>query len=248
MRIPLLDKIAQKKIFTMEDAEQLSSANKGVLKVILYRLQKAGWIERIEKGKYIIIPLGAEKGKYTMNELIIGSALVEPAIISYWSALNHYGFTEQMPQTVFIQTTARKKNQELTIFGVNYKIIKIMKGKIFGIDQIWFENISVSITNKEKTIIDCLDKPRYSGGIIEVVKAIRSEDYDIDKLKKYSMRINNSGVIRRLGYICDILNIEIDLPQIVTRNYLQLDPTLPKTNITNSKWKLIINEDLGDLK
>jgi predicted transcriptional regulator of viral defense system len=42
-----------------------------VLWVILSRLEKKGWIERIEKGKYIIIPLGAEKGKYTLNEFII---------------------------------------------------------------------------------------------------------------------------------------------------------------------------------
>jgi predicted transcriptional regulator of viral defense system len=42
-----------------------------VLWVILSRLEKKGWIERIEKGKYMILPRGAEKGKYTLNEFII---------------------------------------------------------------------------------------------------------------------------------------------------------------------------------
>ena len=65
MRINLLDELSKKKAFTIEDAEQISQANKEVLKVILSRLEKNGWIERIEKGKYIVIPLGAEKGKYT---------------------------------------------------------------------------------------------------------------------------------------------------------------------------------------
>lgn len=248
MRINLLDELSKKKAFTMEDAEQISNANKDVLKVILSRLEKKGWIERIEKGKYIIIPLGAEKGKYTLHEFVLGSYLVDPCIISYWSALNYYGFTEQIPRTVFIQTTSRKKHQEVTIFGIPYKIIKIKEEKIFGIEKAWFEDTKINLTNREKTIIDCLDKPQYAGGIIEVAKALRTEEYDKKTLVKYAKKINNTGVIRRLGYICEFLQIPIHLPEIKTRNYLKLDPTLPKSNELNAKWNLIINENLGDLE
>jgi len=248
MRINLLDELSKKKAFTIEDAEQISHANKDVLKVILSRLEKKGWIERIEKGKYIIIPLGAEKGKYTLHEFVLGSYLVDPCIISYWSALNYYGFTEQIPRTVFIQTTSRKKHQEVTIFGIPYKIIKIKEEKIFGIEKAWFEDTKINLTNREKTIIDCLDKPQYAGGIIEVAKALRTEEYDKKTLVKYAKKINNTGVIRRLGYICEFLQIPIHLPEIKTRNYLKLDPTLPKSNELNAKWNLIINENLGDLE
>jgi len=248
MRINLLDELSKKKAFTMEDAEQISHANKDVLKVILSRLEKKGWIERIEKGKYIVIPLGAKKGRYTLHEFVLGSYLVDPCIISYWSALNYYGFTEQIPRTVFIQTTSRKKHQEVTIFGIPYKIIRIKEEKIFGIKKEWFEETKIRLTNREKTIIDCLDKPQYAGGIIEVAKALRTEEYDKKTLVKYAKKINNTGVIRRLGYICDFLQIPINLPKIKTRNYLKLDPILPVTNKLNAKWNLIINEKLGDLE
>ena len=248
MRINLLDGLSKKKAFTIEDAEQLRYTNKSVLKVILSRLEKKGWIERIEKGKYIVIPLGAEKGKYTLHEFVLGSYLVDPCIISYWSALNYYGFTEQIPRTVFIQTTSRKKHQKVTIFGIPYKIIRIKEEKIFGIKKEWFEETQISLTNREKTIIDCLDKPQYAGGIIEVAKALRTEEFDKKMLVKYAKKINNTGVIRRLGYICDFLKIPIHLPEIKTRNYLKLDPILPESNELNAKWNLIINEELGDLE
>jgi len=248
MRITLLDELSKKKAFTIEDAERLGYTNKSVLKVILSRLEKKGWIERIEKGKYIVIPLGAEKGKYTLHEFVLGSYLVYPCIISYWSALNYYGFTEQIPRTVFIQTTSRKKHQEVTIFGITYKIIRVKEEKIFGIEKAWFEETQINLTNREKTIIDCLDKPQYAGGIIEVAKAVRTEEYDKKILVKYAKKINNTGVIRRLGYICDFLQIPIHLPEIKTRNYLKLDPILPETNELNAKWNLIINEELGDLE
>lgn len=248
MRINLLDKLAKKKIFTMEDAKELTSANRNVLKVVLSRLEKKGWIERIESGKYIVIPLGAEKGKYTLHEFVIADLLVDPCIISYWSALNYYGFTEQIPVTVFIQTSARKKHQETTVFDVTYKIIRTKKEKIFGNRKEWFEDTQVTITNKEKTIIDCLDKPQYCGGIIEVAKALKTKNYDIKKLVSYAQKINNTGVIRRVGYLCETLQIPIKIPKISARNYLFLDPTIQKKGKTNGKWRLNINADLGVLE
>ena len=227
------------------------TGNKDSLKVTLHRLEQKGAIERIEKGKYLIIPLGAEKGKYTLHEFVIGSTLIEPCSIAYWSALNYYGFTEQIPTTVFLQTTARKKNQDIKVFGVKYQIVKIKKEKVFGIRKEWIEEIQINITDKEKTIIDCLDKPQYCGGIIEVVKALKNNKFDRKKLENYAQRIGNSGVLRRLGYLCELLNIKIKLPKLHIRNYLFLDPTMPEKDTKNARWRLIINLDdkmLGELE
>ncbi|GAF95462.1 unnamed protein product, partial [marine sediment metagenome] len=155
----LINSLAKKgNILTFEDALKVSNLSRESLRVVLLRLERRGIIERIEKGKYLIIPLGAEKGKYTLHEFVIGSTLIEPYSIAYWSALNYYGLTEQIPTTVFLQTTARKKNQDIKVFGVEYQIIKIKKEKTFGIRKEWIEESPINITEKEKTIIDCLDK------------------------------------------------------------------------------------------
>ena len=252
MGINLVNQLSKKgNTFKFIDAQKNWGTNFYVTKVILSRLEKKGWIERIEKGKYMIIPLGAKKGEYTLHEFVIGSMLVKPYCISYWSALHFYGLTEQIPNTVFIQTPSRKKKQELLIFGVKYKIIRINNLKIFGVRKEWIEGKQIEIVDKEKCIIDCLDKPQYSGGIIEVVKALKNEKLDRTKLSKYAEQIGNTGVIRRLGYLCDYLNIRIELPEIRTRNYLLLDPTMVNKGTKNSKWRLVINlnkEILGNLE
>ena len=99
-------------MFTINDIANEFNIQRNVLWVMLSRLEKEGWIKRIERGKYLIIPLGREKDKYTINEFLIGSLLVDPYAIAYWSAMNHYGSTEQIPNTVFIETTSRKDIQE----------------------------------------------------------------------------------------------------------------------------------------
>ncbi len=230
-----------KKFTTTDEILKKFQGKREVLHTVLSRLEKKGWIERIEKGKYMIIPLGAEKGRYTLNEFVIGSLLVNPYCIAYWSALHFYGLTEQIPNTVFIQTTARKKKQKIEIFGVEYRIAKIKETKFFGIRKEWIEGTQINITDKEKTIIDCLDKPQYCGGVIEVAKALKNSNLDTRKLLGYSRQVGNSGVIRRLGYLCDFLGINIDIPEVKTRNYLLLDPTMPHEGLKNAKWRLIIN-------
>jgi len=230
-----------KKFITIEEISKKFQGGKEILWVILSRLEKQGWIERIEKGKYMIIPLGAEKGKYTLNEFVIGSLLVNPYCIAYWSALHFYGLTEQIPNKVFIQTTARKKKQETKVFGIKYRIVKVKDEKFFGVRKEWIEEMQINITDKEKTIIDCLDKPQYCGEVIEVAKALKNENIDRRKLIDYSQQIGNSGVIRRLGYLCDFLRVNINVPEVKTRNYLSLDPTMPHKGPKNSRWRLTIN-------
>jgi predicted transcriptional regulator of viral defense system len=250
--IDLLNSLAKKgNTFTFVDALKISNLSTKSVQKVLYRLQQRGAIERIEKGKYLIIPLGAEKGKYTLHEFVIGSLLVEPYSIAYWSALNYYGLTEQIPTTVFIQTISRRFNYNPEVFGVQYKITKVKKEKVFGIRKEWIEETQINITDKEKTIIDCLDKPQYAGGIIEVAKALKNSKFDRKKLQSYAQCIGNSGVIRRLGYLCELLNLKIKLPKLNTRNYLFLDPTMPDKGPKSAKWRLIVNLDdkiLGELE
>ena len=248
MRNDILETLAKKKIFTFKDAKRISSVNNDVLKIILFRLERNGWIERIEKGKYLVIPLGSKKKEYTINEFVIGSVLVDPSVISYWSSLNYHGLTDQIPKTVFIQTTSRKKNQNIEIFGIRYRIIRISAKKMFGLEKIWFGDEQLIFTDKEKTIIDCLDKLHYSGGIFTIAEAIKNNDLDRKKIIEYAQRIGNSGVIRRLGYIYDFFDIPIDLPTVHTRNYLYLDPTMPNKKICDRKWKLYTNANLGEVE
>jgi len=244
MTLDILKSMAKEgQVFSFSQMYQKTHIKKEVLKVILSRMEEKGSIERIERGKYLIIPLSSEKGKYTLNEFVIASYLVEPYAISYWSALHHYGLTEQIPSTVFVQTPARKKKNVMEIFGVNYQIVRVKEDKFFGARKEWVEETQINITDKEKTIIDCLDKPHYAGGIIEVAKSLKSSSLNYNQLITYAIRINNFAVIRRLGYLAERIGIPLNLPKPRSKSYLLLDPTMPSKGENNAKWRLIINVD-----
>jgi len=244
MTIEILKSMAKEnQVFSFTQLYQKTHIKKEILSVILSRMEEKGFIERIEKGKYLIIPLGSEKGKYTLHEFVIASYLVDPFAISYWSALHHYGLTEQIPGTVFVQTPVRKKKSQMEIFGVNYQIVRVKEEKFFGVRKEWIEETPISITDKEKTIIDCLDKTHYAGGIIEVAKALKNSSLNYNQLTAYALKIDNFAVVRRLGYLCEQMGIPINLPLPPSKKYLLLDPTMPAKGKNDPKWRLIINHD-----
>lgn len=242
----ILRKLSQLGVFSVKDAVEVTGLKEIEVRRILPKLRKLGFLEKIEKGKYFILPVT----DVTLNEFIVADLLVKPSAVAYWSALSFHEFTEQIPHIIYVQTTARKKKSELEILGIRYKIVRVKPNKFFGFQDVWIESylgrFRINVTDREKTIIDCLDKPKYCGGIAEVIKALETRNYDVKKLSEYAIRLGNSAVIRRLGYLCDCLNIKIELPSIKTRNYILLDPTLPKRGRVASKWRIMDNVGVLD--
>ena len=106
----------------------------------------------------------------------------------------------------------------------------------------------------EKTFIDCLFKPDYAGGIVEVARAIyTSKDkikYDI--LLEYAKKFDSQAVIKRLGFLLEMLDIHskiiADLQKLKTASYVLLDTELPKTGKRNSRWSIQQNLETETIK
>ena len=233
-------------VFTFKEALEASGYDRGYLKLVLHMLERGGWIERIERGKYVILPLEAERGRYTLHEFVIGSALVKPSAIAYWSALHYHGLTEQIPNVVFVQTTSRKKRREIRVFGTRYRIVRVVKRKFFGLEPLWVEGLKVHVTDREKTIIDCLDKPQYCGGVIEVYKALREGNLDAEKLSEYLKKFGSGAVAKRLAYLAELAGLDMEVPScLIKKGVVALDPTMPKKGRVDRGLKLLINVELG---
>jgi len=106
----------------------------------------------------------------------------------------------------------------------------------------------------EKTIIDCLFKPDYAGGIVEIARAIyiSKDKIQFDKLLEYAQQFNSQAVIKRLGFLLDILEINQsitnELQNIKTASYVVLDTELPKNGKLLSKWSIMQNIDIETIK
>ncbi|MEW6002148.1 MAG: type IV toxin-antitoxin system AbiEi family antitoxin [Nitrospirota bacterium] len=238
---------SKKMVFSLPEATKILGANNKQVKKLLHDLVNQGWLNRVEKGKYFLIPLSVDATKpYTQNQFLIASNLVYPYYVGLWSMLHYYGYTEQLINTIFIISPKRKK--DFTLSGVNYKFVKTSARKMFGLTKIEIDGMAVQVSDKEKTILDCLDHPEYCGGITEVVKGIwiAREELDFDRILNYVRKLGNSAVAKRLGYLLETLGIDKkisteNLKKIIKKGFSPLDPLLPKKGRYNTPWNLLVN-------
>jgi predicted transcriptional regulator of viral defense system len=223
----------------------------------LHQLEKRGWIARLERGKYLVIPLEAGSTRtWSEDSYLIASTLVQPAAIAYWSAVRHWNWTEQIPRVVYIQTTTRKKTPQRMVFGVRYQFVTVPEKKFFGHIKEWRKGKQVLITDMEKTLLDCGDDVGRAGSIEELTKAIKGAVRQISwsKLDEYSKRFPNRSVMKRLGFLFETLVTE--LPSEATQTLagwrsrlsagvVPLQPGGRRAGRIETRWRLRVNTEVG---
>ena len=71
--------------------------------------------------------------------------------------------TEQVPRTVFVQSTRRKRPVE--VLGIRFRIVPVSQARLFGVTRRTLDGKAVQVTDREKTLLDAAARPDLSGGI-----------------------------------------------------------------------------------
>jgi predicted transcriptional regulator of viral defense system len=224
-------------IFTKEQLKEAALMGDSQLNFVLASLIRSKYIDIIERGKYC---------KHNFRDhFVIGSFVAENAIISYWNAMNYHGLTEQIPNVIYVKTDKDKRSK--TYFGIRYFFTRKAGKCISGYITEGVGNHKYRISNIERTLVDAFDKPKFSGGYAEIIKAFSRAKIDENKLIEYCKEENNISLVKRLAYLADILN----KPQM--SNFLKYSKSLIKDKYTlfeidgepngvvDNKWKIILN-------
>jgi predicted transcriptional regulator of viral defense system len=232
-------------IISIDDIESALDCSRDVAKKVASNLAEKKWLDRLERGTYLIVPLAAgETGEYTEHEYVIAAHLADPMYISYWTALNYHGLTEQVPTTVFAATTSRVPNRE--IHDVDYRFVTVTDRKFFGYEPVSINSHTVNIASPEKTVVDCSDHPEHCGGILELAKALgNAKDLDLELLVDHLLELGNGAAVKRIVYLADVLGIELprrtELEDAFTKGYSKLDPGQGDDGTHSSEYRLLLN-------
>lgn len=239
-----------KRVFRFEDAIPHWTSTHQTHKA-LSRLSKKGWIRRLERGLYLLIPLEAGiDGLWSDDPLLIGTQLVPEGAIAYWTALHFWNMTEQVPRTIFVQTKNNQKFIKEKILGVRYRFISVKQNRFFGIQKKTSKGMAFGITDREKTLIDACSRPDLCGGILQIVQVLQSTDiFDWEKIDEYLECFDSGAVYKRLGYLIEHLNIPMPDKKAritawrekLTQGIAWLEPGGEKTGPVITRWRLRIN-------
>jgi predicted transcriptional regulator of viral defense system len=238
-------------LFALEAAETgLVSSGQLVrmLKISSGRANKLAWqlarknrLIRIKKGTYFFTPMkSGAKGEWGEEAMALISGMMgsTPYYVSFWSALNFHGLTEQIPLTVQVASTKRMRT--FGAFGAKFQFVKVEKLGEWKIEKIAGKEVKVATV--EQAIVDCLAHPEYCGGIAEACKAIWEARGKLDYGHlEANAREASSAVARRLGYLLALLKLR-PIKMGAPSGLRWLDPSGEKKEIGKSKkWGLLLN-------
>jgi predicted transcriptional regulator of viral defense system len=237
----------KQKLITSEFAGRLFGSPKKAAD-ILDTLTRKGRLIQIQRGKYILVPIKAPNQQWTPNEFVVAALWMGaiPYYIGYFTMYNYWGFTDQIPQTIFILNT--RKSGKKVIGNVKYEAVKIDQRKYFGVQRVIIEDEEVRISDKERTLVDLVYKP--IGSFDNVRKTLKDSlgKIDLKKFIGYLTRFPVVSVRKRAGFILEDIGYESQLLRKLKwslendRTYVVLDPMVKsrKGKIDN-EWKIIVN-------
>jgi len=229
--IEILEYLKEYPVFdTLTLSNKLKKSN-NYINLFLHRLKKAGHIFHIEKNKYTLFN----------DAFLIASRIVWPCYISCWSSLKYHNLTEQVPHDIWVITTKYKK--DLTFNNTKIRFIKIKVENFFGFEKVKYNNFEIMIANPEKSIIDSALLRKISSPEIIDIFSSNIKNLRIYEFISYLKRIKNKSLIKRFGYLLDILRYDYynKLKNYVDATYVKLDYSKKATDKKDNKWRIIIN-------
>lgn len=128
--------------------------------------------------------------------------------LSHASAINLLGLTQQIPRTIYVNREQSPKNfpqgelqqeaidrafsrpqrQSKYIFSVDEYRIVLLSGKSTGNEGVEIDPVlNLPRTSLERTLVDIAVRPRYAGGVFQVLQAFKTAVQDIDFAKLLSI-------------------------------------------------------------
>ncbi len=238
------------RIFSTNDVRQLLEENTIEIRNVnnfLSHMIKKGLITPIRKGLYSLAPLFLNG--HPLHEYEIAMALFSHATICCYSAFHFHELTDQIPNVVYVGTKTEagflsKENRYIN--NIEYRLIWFKDTSFFGQETVWIGDAQITITDKEKTLLDGLSRPKDCGGFMEVFSAYKSAigNIDINKLIAYSLRMDASNS-KKLGWVLSEIGVPeknlIKLEEVSYKGYIKLDPSGEQRGRHNKKWQIIEN-------
>ena len=243
--------------FSLRDVEEITGLCGSSARTLIHKAERRGLITRLRSGLYTLVPFELGRAtEYVGDPYVIAREMCEGRsyFLSHATAMELHRMVTQPQFTIYVSSTLRTPPR--SVHGHEYRFLTLKPADFFGLTQVWVtKQESVTVSDKERTLLDALRQPQYAGGIPEVAKAlwISRDGVKIPRLLDYAQHFSSGALRRRLGFLLELYQMASaaqlePLRSKLTSTYDRLDPTLPKSGSFHSRWRLQLNVGIDELQ
>ena len=139
-----------------------------------------------------------------------------------------------------------------------FRFITLVERKFFAYESTEVFNENVNMSDPEKTVIDCANRPDLAGGIGEVAHIISraAQVLNWDVLGKHALQFNSVATVQRLGYLAQRAGVEVpngcqqqlrSLLRKNSRSFLASPRRWGRIGRYDPEWQVIVNVPDGEI-
>ncbi len=239
-------------LVTLDGIRKRALVSPGFARKLAHDLVRRGWLQRVRRGTYLLNP--SRHGPDALPDtdpLRVGSRLVDPYYFGFATAAELEGLFPQASRVYYIVTTTRwvpgKDRAD------RFRVVRVTPTRFFGIRTVRRRGVELRVSDRERTLIDSLNRPQFSGGMAGVAQifALAKPKLNWTRLGSYLDRFGNRSLTLRAGFLSEHIRPSIPIPSSWVRArlpdpdepYVPLGP--PKTHGRRGKydprWHVIRN-------
>jgi len=237
---------------SLDDIETRASVGRPFARTLAHRLARKGWLQRLGGGRYLVNP--SRHGPDSIADtdpFRVGSRLVKPYYFGYATAAELWGLLPQAGPVYYLVSTRR--TSVAVPHAAQFRLVRVSPARFFGVTTVRRRGQSIRVSDRERTVLDCLDRPELSGGLGGAVAVLSSAKPHLawGRLLRYVKRTGNRSLANRLGYLAERVRRSVRPPPAWIRQMLPGpgDPYVPlglpgghaRRGTYDPRWHLIRN-------
>jgi len=234
--------------FTLDEAvEELDKPRSTVLDEIKY-LTKQDYAHSVRRGLYVFNP---ERTDRQADRFVVASKATDRYLFAYHSALELHGMARSaFFSDVYVASPCRFR-------GFEYDDTEIHRVTVdpdlldIGATDVKRSGEALQVANRELTLVQCLDRLEYAGGLEEVLDSVEGFPYlRWDTLEELLDRFDKKALYRRVGFVLDRLEDRFEPPDELMERLAEVGEGQPSYFATTPdqggrlvhRWNLLVPE------
>jgi predicted transcriptional regulator of viral defense system len=201
MKVVTFNEIVQEATNIVED----SYSSKYIYDKYVTQLLKTGRLDAIRKGLYAVLSPLEQDEKYEPDKFLIASKIREDYFLGFHTALEYYGSAYSAFNEVYVCTTSRNRFNPFSYKRFTFKRVEVKDTTSQVLNKHYGKNF-LRVSSKERTFIECVDKPQYAGGWEECIKSLENlSGIDEEQLLSLTLKQKGKRLLSRVGYVLELL-------------------------------------------
>ncbi len=237
-------------VFTLKDLQRSFGVRQASDLVFYYK--KKGRINAVKEGLYYTVKPGLNPTATTVDPYLLASRLTDDSVLSFHTALELLGYAHSQFNTFYF--FSHRQSPARIFRGAHFRCVMVPQSlqkksaSLFGTEKTERLGVKITITGKERTLVEVLERPQFCGGFEEMYRSLEKMPF-IQKeiLHQYLDLRKQKNLFARAGYFLEQhreqFHIEESFLQLLERN----KPVQPlywdrskKGGILNKRWNLIV--------